>query len=143
MAAKLRMLADQLEAQAALGGGSEPLPVLSVQECADDIGLSKHAVWKAIREGALECVRDGSRVWVPRDAWDEWKAARELSGLTVDDVAALLKVGRQTVRNWVNRGQLPGHKVVGRLMIEPDDVAAFAKSKGLQLDKAELEARAA
>ena len=34
--------------------------------------------------------------------------------LTVDETAALLKVNAQTVRNWIDRGELPALRVGGR-----------------------------
>ena len=33
---------------------------------------------------------------------------------TVDETAALLKVNAQTVRNWIDRGELPALRVGGR-----------------------------
>jgi excisionase family DNA binding protein len=46
--------------------------------------------------------------------------------LTVDEVAGLLKVNAQTVRNWLDRGEL-GHVRVGsrRVRIRQSDLDAF------------------
>jgi excisionase family DNA binding protein len=46
--------------------------------------------------------------------------------LTVDDVASLLKVDQQTVRNWIDRGELPGVRVGSRhVRVRQSDLEAF------------------
>jgi excisionase family DNA binding protein len=45
----------------------------------------------------------------------------EESYLTVADVAALLKLNQQTVRNWIDQGSLPALKVGRRVRIRRSD----------------------
>jgi excisionase family DNA binding protein len=45
----------------------------------------------------------------------------EESFLTVADVAALLKLNQQTVRNWIDQGSLPALKVGRRVRIRRSD----------------------
>ncbi len=45
------------------------------------------------------------------------------SFLTVAEVAELLKLNKQTVRNWIDRGSLPALKVGRRVRIRRSDLA--------------------
>jgi excisionase family DNA binding protein len=45
----------------------------------------------------------------------------EESFLTVAEVAALLKLNQQTVRNWIDQGSLPAFKVGRRVRIRRSD----------------------
>jgi excisionase family DNA binding protein len=40
--------------------------------------------------------------------------------LTVEDVAKLLQLNPQTVRNWIDAGQLPAFRVGRRVRIRPE-----------------------
>jgi excisionase family DNA binding protein len=41
--------------------------------------------------------------------------------LTVNEVAAILKVNQQTVRNWIDRGELPAIRIGRRVRITRSD----------------------
>jgi len=45
--------------------------------------------------------------------------------LEVKDISELLKVDPRTVRNWINRGDLPAIKVGNRFRIEREDLQQF------------------
>ena len=49
-------------------------------------------------------------------------ADREESFLTVADVAGLLKINQQTVRNWIDQGRLPAVRVGRRVRIKQSDL---------------------
>jgi excisionase family DNA binding protein len=48
--------------------------------------------------------------------------------LTIRDVAAVLKVNRETVRLLCRRGELPSLRVSNAIRILPGDLEAFARS---------------
>jgi excisionase family DNA binding protein len=45
--------------------------------------------------------------------------------LTVHEVAELLKLNQQTVRNWIDRGQLPAFRVGTRVRVRQSDIDAM------------------
>ena len=53
----------------------------------------------------------------------------EVTGLTLDDVAAQLGVHYQTVYRWVRAGRLAASKVHGTYVVRPDDLAAFIAAR--------------
>ena len=57
--------------------------------------------------------------------------------LTVDETAGLLKVNAQTVRNWIDRGELPALRVGGRrVRIQRSVLEAFI---GYERDSADAD----
>ena len=50
--------------------------------------------------------------------------------LTVAEVAQLFKLNQQTVRNWIDRGELPSVRVGRRVRIRWADVEAFMEPAG-------------
>lgn len=67
------------------------------------------------------------------------RGALDDSFLTVAEVAELLKLNQQTVRNWIDQGSLPAHRVGRRVRIKRSDLerlleegytAGGASSKG-------------
>lgn len=123
----------------------ETSELMTVEQVAEVAGLSIHAVYKEIREGRLPTVDLGfqHQMLVTPRAVAAWRAGRFASGLSVEDVMQILGASRSSVSAWAQQELLRGSKVRGRWVFEPADVVAFAKSKGLPLDEAELEARAA
>ncbi len=45
--------------------------------------------------------------------------------LTVADVAEMLKLNQQTVRNWIDQGSMPALRVGRRVRIRREDFLAF------------------
>jgi excisionase family DNA binding protein len=66
--------------------------------------------------------------------------------ITVADVAGLLKVNQQTVRNWIDRGELPAFRVGRRrVRVRRNDLNAFIKrssSTSRELPEPETERQA-
>jgi len=68
--------------------------------------------------------------------------------LTVADVAQLLKLNQQTVRNWIDQGSLPAHRVGRRVRIKRSDLEQLlaegytAASRSTAEDRAAPEDRA-
>jgi excisionase family DNA binding protein len=48
--------------------------------------------------------------------------------LTVADIAAILKLNQQTVRNWIDRGELPAYHVGWRVRVSRRDFDAFLEA---------------
>lgn len=121
----------------------ETKDLLTVVQAAEKAQLSADAIWKEIREGRLRTVDLGfqHQMLIAPGDFVEWQSQRKRPGLTVEDVADLCGVTQQAVRNWVSRGHLASHKVLGRLVFERSAVVAFAKSRGM--DVSELESHAA
>jgi excisionase family DNA binding protein len=68
------------------------------------------------------------------------QTAREDSFLTVAEVAEMLKLNQQTVRNWIDQGSLPAVRVGRRVRILRSDfdrlVEEGYRSAGAQVDRA-------
>lgn len=127
----LRAQADQLDAAANRLDG-----VLTVEACAAEAGLSKDAIWKAVREGELHNVEPdrAKPIVVTRAEWNAWLCGRDIVGLTVDDLVSTLGVAKNTVTRWATSGQLRARKVRGKWVFHRADVIAFAAAKGLDLE---------
>jgi len=108
---------------------------VSVDECAEESGLSRDVIWKAVREGRLAKLDLGNgAVRIRRDTWRTWLASRCIAGMTAESVAEICGVTQIAVTRWATRGQLVGRKVLGRWVFDATDVAAFAKARGLDVD---------
>ena len=110
--------------------------LLTVAQAAERAGLSGDLIWREIREGRLRTIDLGFQhqsLIAPRD-FEAWEATRTANGWSAADVAKFCGVSKQAVHGWVHRKHLCGHKVVGKLVFDPADVVAFAKSKGLDVD---------
>lgn len=56
----------------------------------------------------------------------EWGKIRRVDEfLTVAEVAAVLKVNQQTIRNWIDQGALPAYRIGRRVRIGRDDFQAL------------------
>lgn len=56
-----------------------------------------------------------------------WLAAYRRRVLTGAEVAKLLKLNQQTVRNWIDAGQLPALRVGRRIRVRSSELDAFAE----------------
>jgi excisionase family DNA binding protein len=90
---------------------------LTVRELAEILQLNKQTVRNWITAGELESVKVGRAVRIPR------RAAVALTGgrgyeipelMTIAQVAELLRLNQQTVRNWIDSGSLPAVRVGDR-----------------------------
>jgi excisionase family DNA binding protein len=68
-----------------------------------------------------------SRIW---DATDDMASTDPDEYLTVAEVAGVLKLNQQTVRNWIDRGELPALRVGRRVRILRSDFDALIQSAG-------------
>jgi excisionase family DNA binding protein len=87
---------------------------LTVRELADRLQLNQQTVRNWINRGELESIKVGRAVRIPR------RAAVALAGgngwempelMTVEQVAALLRLNKQTIYNWIDAGTLPAVSV--------------------------------
>jgi excisionase family DNA binding protein len=108
---------------------------LSVAEVAERLKLHPQTIRNWINDGTLAHTRVGRAVRIRR-ADDERLAGvgrSEASLLTVAEVAQMLRVHEQTIRNWIDRGNLAAMHVGRRARIRPQDLDAVieAGSSGL------------
>ncbi len=50
--------------------------------------------------------------------------------LTVEEVAALLRLNQQTIRNWIDAGSFPHIRIGRRVRIRREDFQLYAGSQG-------------
>lgn len=90
---------------------------LKIKELAALLQLNQQTVRNWVNAGELEYVKIGRAKHIPR------RAAVRLAGgtgwempelLTVTQVAEILKLNPQTIRNWIDAGTLPAVRVGGR-----------------------------
>ena len=101
---------------------------LKIRELADLLQLNQQTVRNWVNCGELEYVKIGRAKHIPR------QAAVSLAGgsgwempelLTVAQVAQLLRLNPQTIRNWIDAGTFPATRIGRRVRIKRTDVDAF------------------
>jgi excisionase family DNA binding protein len=104
---------------------------LTIKELADLLQLNQETVRNRVNRGELEYVKRGRAKYIPR------AAAVKLAGgtgmempevLTVAQVADILRLNPQTVRNWIDAGTFPAIRIGRRVRIKRDDLEAFVKA---------------
>jgi excisionase family DNA binding protein len=95
-----------------------PEEFLTVADAAERLKLNKQTIYNWIDAGTLPHVRVGRRVRIRREDFNALVGAVSSNEesenlLTVAEVAELLRLSEQTVRNWIDAGTL-GHVRVGR-----------------------------
>jgi excisionase family DNA binding protein len=85
LAAELSDLINQTS-NIVVGRREEPRALLSVQDCAELLGLSRTTTFSLIRDGNLESIKVGARRLVPRAAVDRFVRASQnrADGFAVD-----------------------------------------------------------
>jgi excisionase family DNA binding protein len=70
-------LSDLLDETLSIAGGprGNPPALLSVQDCADVLGLSRTTTFSLIRQGRLQSIKVGTRRLVPRTAIEQFIGA--------------------------------------------------------------------
>src|SRR5437764_13498610 len=66
-------------------------------------------------------------------------AEPEESFLTVAEVAEMLKLNQQTVRNWIDQGRLPALRVGRRVRIRRSDFERVLKESSIEVPAASAE----
>ena len=98
---------------------------LTIKELADLLQLNRETIRNWIDAGELEYIHDGRVKRIPRHA------AVALAGgdgyempalMTVAQVAELLRLNKQTVRNWIDAGTLPAMHIGRRVRIKAADL---------------------
>ena len=88
-----------------------------VEQCVSSaFGVADVDHMRPHRTGCFMCVR------LSRVSTDEF--------LTVAEVAGMLKLNQQTVRNWIDRGQLPATRVGRRVRIRHADLNTLIQNGG-------------
>ncbi len=92
---RLQRLCSELEAElaelvhqavsVAASPRDDPPALLSVQDCADLLGLSRTTTFSLIREGRIRSIKVGTRRLVPRTAVEQFVAAGDQPALGVAD----------------------------------------------------------
>ena len=49
--------------------------------------------------------------------------------LSIGDVADILQVSDKTIRRWIERGELPIHRLGRQIRISADDLATFVRAR--------------
>lgn len=101
---------------------------LTIKQLADMLQLNQPTVRNWVNAGELEYVKIGRAKHIPR------RAAVALAGgtgwempelLTVAQVAELLRLNPQTIRNWIDAGTFPAMHIGRRVRIKRADLDAF------------------
>ena len=87
------------------------------------------------RRRARLCAAAGNRPVC--QAEHRWQTATPEEYLTVAEIAATLKLNQQTVRNWIDRGELPALRVGRRVRVRRSDFDALIAEGSSQSAPAE------
>ena len=94
--------------------------VLSVDECARMLSLSRNAAYRGARTGAIPSIRVGKRILIPVAALEKMlegaglaPAPLENQLLAVAEVAKRLQVSQETVRRYIWEGRLKASALPG------------------------------
>jgi excisionase family DNA binding protein len=102
--------------------------VLNVFEVATLLRVNPQTVRNWIDAGSLPAVRLGRRVCVRREDLESVVGTADLSPenlLTVAEVAKLLKLNPQTIRNAIDGGRLTAVRLGRRVRIRRSDLEAY------------------
>ncbi len=104
---------------------------LTVHEVAALLRVNQQTVRNWIDAGSLPAVRAGRRVRIAQATLEELLGTTEISPealLTVDEVAARLRLNQQTIRNAIDHGQLGAVRIGRRVRIRLADLDAYTQS---------------
>jgi excisionase family DNA binding protein len=106
---------------------------LTVAEAAELLKLNPQTIYNWINDGSLAHTRVGRRVRIRREDFETLTHPRgdntETDLLTVAEVATLLKLNQQTIRNWIDAGTLRSIRVGRRIRVHRSDVDAMLKDR--------------
>ncbi|MCB9739398.1 MAG: helix-turn-helix domain-containing protein [Deltaproteobacteria bacterium] len=124
--------------------------LLTAVTAAEQLGISPHTVWKAVRLGEIETLDiPGPQVVFTESALKAWVAQRLEAGNRIDnpdsdlvagaEIAEIAGVTDAAVRNWIRRGQAEGVKVRGQWCMRWDEARRIAREKGFLTQLEQLE----
>jgi excisionase family DNA binding protein len=102
--------------------------LLKIKELADLLQLNQQTVRNAVNRGELESVKIGRTKFIPREAAVVFAGGSGLQMpelLTVDQVAELLRLNPQTVRNHIDAGTFPAVRIGRRVRIKRSDLESY------------------
>jgi excisionase family DNA binding protein len=107
--------------------------LLTVAEVAERLKLNPQTVYNWISAGSLPAARIGRGVRVRREDFDTLAGSTNFDSaeadlLTVAEVADLLKLNQQTVRNWIDGGRMPAIRIGRRVRIRRQDLDAILEA---------------
>jgi excisionase family DNA binding protein len=107
--------------------------LLTVAQVAKLLKLSTQTIYNRVRDGSLAHTRVGRVVRIRREDLEALGAAvgatsTEADLLTVAEVAGLLQLNVQTVRNWIIAGKLPAVHVGRRVRIMRSELDAILEA---------------
>jgi excisionase family DNA binding protein len=102
---------------------------LTVAEAAELLKLNTQTIYNWISDGSLAHTRAGRQVRIRREDFQTLTHSQddnaETDLLTVAEVAELLKLNQQTIRNWIDAGTLKSIRVGRRIRVHRSDVDAM------------------
>ena len=101
--------------------------LLTVVEVAELLKLNQQTIRNWINEGTLPATKVGRGVRVRFSDVIEF-AGGDIDLLTVDEVAEILKMNPQTIRNWLDAGKLPIVRIGRRVRIRRADLTSVLKA---------------
>ena len=104
-------------------------PPMTVAEVAKRLGISEWMVRHYVHKGELRHM-GVSGVYLFQ-VLDVVRFEDAIGKPGVPEVAGMLNVPEDTVRKWVSRGLLRSEKVAGKRKFKKEDVAVFARDRGL------------
>ena len=107
--------------------------LMTVAEVAGLLKLNRQTLYNWVADGTLAHTRVGRGVRIRREDYELLAGASgpdlaEADLLTVAEVAQLLTVNQQTVRNWIDRGKLDAMHVGRRVRIRRQDLDAVIEA---------------
>ena len=107
--------------------------LMTVAEVAGLLKLNRQTLYNWIADGTLAHTRVGRGFRIRREDYELLAGAggsdpAEADLLTVAEVAQLLTVNQQTVRNWIDREKLPAMHVGRRVRIRRQDLDAIIEA---------------
>ena len=107
--------------------------LMTVADVAERLKLNRQTLYNWVADGTLAHTRVGRGVRIRREDYELLAGAggsdtAEADLLTVAEVAQLLTVNQQTVRNWIDRGKLDAMHVGRRVRIRRQDLDAVIEA---------------
>ena len=102
--------------------------MFKIKELAELLQLNQQTVRNAVNRGELEWVKIGRTKFIPRAAAVAFAGGTGMEMpelLTVAQVAELLRLNPQTIRNWIDAGTFPAVRIGRRVRIKRSDLDAF------------------